>query len=469
MSDLDIGAASVAQLNAWYRDGRTTPVEVASAVIAVADTAGRALNAVAVLNTEEALTVAQQSTQRWSAGRELGPLDGVPVSIKDSFPMMGLKRWHGSALSDGLAPSARDGAPVKRLREAGAVLFAKTTMPDFGLIASGISSQFGIIRNPWNPALTPGGSSSGSAALLALGAGPLSLGTDMGGSVRQPAAFCGLVGLKPTQGRIAYDPPKLIGSPGPMGRSTADIAALLEVVGKPDDSDHLSLPGSWAWDGTVPNNLTGVRVGVLLTLGDDIGVHPEIVAAVENQAEILAGNGAEIIRIDKPPATPAQRAVVGTVLATRGLPELLSAPETLWDRVPAELLDGLVATRELSAVEHVTNERAMEALRATYAAVFNSFDYVLSPVSPVLPFRAEDATPTRGVFSADHLGFTLPYNLTSLPAGTVPVAVSTSGLPIGVQIGGRRFDDAGVLAMLALLEYHRAAALDYPFAAGVSR
>lgn len=469
MNDLDLGAASVEQLNTWYRDGLATPVQAAEAAIAAAERAGRELNAIAVMNTEQALDAAAESAGRWAAGVPLGPLDGIPVSVKDSFPMTGLKRWHGSRLSDALPPSARDGAPVKRLRESGSVLFAKTSMPDFGLIGSGISSQFGIIRNPWNPALSPGGSSSGAGALLALGGGPVSLGTDMAGSVRQPAALCGLVGMKPTQGRIAYDPPKLIGSAGPMARSVADVAALLNVVGQPDDSDHLSLPGRFAWDGAVPARLDGVVVGMLLTLGGGLDVDAEIVAAVEAQAEVLASYGASIVRIEDALAAPDERAVFGTVLATRALPELLSAPESTWELLPELLLDELIGKRELSAVQHVTNERALEALRAKCAAVLNRFDYVLSPVSPVLSFPAEHLQPMGGPYALDHMSFTFPYNLTSLPAGTVPVAMSASGLPIGVQVGGRRFDDAGVLSLLSLLEQERAFVLSYPFSGEETR
>ncbi|SBS73041.1 amidase family protein [uncultured Microbacterium sp.] len=458
-------SATATQLAGWYRDGSVSPVEATQAAIDVAASAGVALNAVAIMNAEQALEDAASSAARWAAGNPLSELDGVPVSVKDSFPMVGLERWHGSKLNDGAPPSVHDGAPVRRLREAGATLFAKTSMPDFGLIGAGVSSQFGIIRNPWNPELNPGGSSSGSGALVALGAGPLSVGTDMGGSVRLPAALCGLVGLKPTQGRIAYDPPKLIGSAGPMARTVADAAALLRVIGKPDLSDHLSLPGAFEWDGAVPASLAGVTVGLLLATDVPGAVDDEVAEVVRAQAALLAAHGATVVPIEEPLTTAADRESFMAVLSTRGLPELLAVPEDKWPLLPPQLLEQLLSRTDITAVQHVANEKKLDGVRAKIAAVLNSFDYVLSPVTPVVSFPAENVTPVRNDYSLDHMVFTSPYNLTSLPAGTVPVAMSSSGMPIGVQVGGRRFDDTGVLGVLALLELGRSFDLAFPYAA----
>lgn len=459
----DLTGASVEQLTTWYSTGEVSPVEVAEASIAIARTRGTELNAIAVMNAEAALDEAAASGKRWATGEQRSPIDGVPVSIKDSFPMTGLKRWHGSRLNDPAPPSRHDGAPVKRLREAGAVLFAKSSMPDFGLVGAGVSSQFGIIRNPWDPRLNPGGSSSGSGALLAMGAGTLSVGTDMGGSVRMPAALCGVVGLKPTQGRIAYDPPKLIGSAGPMARSVADTAALLRVIGRPDPSDHLSLPGRFEWDGVVPSSLAGVEVGVLTQTGGPMPVATEILAAIEAQARVLEAFGARVEWIDRPLVEKADIRTFGSVLIVRGLPELLAVPEDQWHLLPPDLLQRMSDHRSMSAVEHVANEKAVEAFRQRIAAVHDAYDYVLSPVFPTLSFPAEKTAPPDGT-DIDSIGFTAVYNLSGLPAGTVPAAMSASGLPIGVQIGGRRFDDAGVLAVLGLLERERESVIEYPFA-----
>ncbi len=463
---MNILTASAADLTAGYADGSISPIDVADVVIAAAEKAGELYNAVAVMNADQAREVAAESAARWNAGSQLGALDGVPVSVKDSFPMTGLKRWHGSALHDGAAPSAHDGAPVRRLREAGAVLFAKTSMPDFGLLGAGISSQFGIIRNPWDPELNPGGSSSGAGALLAAGAGPLSIGTDMGGSVRLPAALCGAVGLKPTQGRIAYDPPKIIGNAGPMARTVADAAALLEVIGAPDQLDHLSLPGRFAWTEQVPTDLSGVRVGLLTETGPgQPAVDPEVVAAVEAQAAVLERFGATVERV---PAllTAEDEATIGGVLTARGMPELRSAPQELWNLLPGSLYESFQAKLGMSAIDYLLSEKAMEAVRVRISAVYNSFDYMLSPVMPTVSFPADSTGPLVDEKLVSHMTFLMGYNLSSLPAGTVPVAMSSTGMPIGVQVGARRFEDGKVLALLALLEQERGFALDYPVVAG---
>lgn len=463
-----LAAVTATDLVAGYRDGSISPVDATQSAIDIAASAGVELNAVAVMNAEQALEAAAESAARWAAGTPLSGLDGVPVSVKDSFPMVGLPRWHGSKLNDAAPASVHDGAPVRRLREAGATLFAKTSMPDFGLIGAGVSSQFGIIRNPWDPALNPGGSSSGSGALVALGAGPLSIGTDMGGSVRLPAALCGLAGLKPTQGRIAYDPPKLIGSAGPMARTVADAAALLRVIGKPDPADHLSLPGGFDGDGGAVESLEGVTVGLLLATDVPGGVDEEVAAAVHAQAAVLAARGATIVPIDEALTTAEDRESFMTVLSTRGLPELLAVPEEMWPLLPPQLLEQLLSRTEITAVQHVINEKRLDGVRAKIAAVLNTYDYVLSPVTPVVSFPAENVTPVRNDYSLDHMVFTSPYNLTSLPAGTVPVAMSASGMPIGVQVGGRRFDDAGVLGILALLERERGFDLAFPMPAATT-
>lgn len=468
MTPHELTTLTAADLHAGYAAGDFTPTEATSAALEAAAFGGAHLNAVASLHADEALAFADASTARWRQGAPLSDLDGVPVSIKDSFPMVGHQRWHGSALADGLPPSTHNGAPVRRLHEAGAVPFVKTSMPDFGLIGSGISSQFGIIRNPWDPACNPAGSSSGAAALLAIGAGPLAMGTDTGGSVRVPAAMCGVVGLKPTQGRVAYDPPKIIGVAGPMARTVADTATLLRAVGRPDPSDHLSLPGVFDGDGSPIDDLSGLTVGVFTAIPGPVPVDPEILAAVDRQAEILAAAGATVTRVDSPMATEVEWAAMTAVLMTRGLPELLRMPPEAWDVIPPGLRAGMLAFRDLSAVEHVRNEKALEAARAVIAGRLQAFDYTLAPATAIVSYAAELEAPVVDGHAVNHMAFSSPFNLTHLPAGSVPVAMSTSGMPISVQVGGQRFDDAGVLAVMALLERERGFAPAYPYALGAT-
>ncbi|WP_430867261.1 amidase [Demequina aurantiaca] len=464
MNPLDLTRLTADQLRTGYASGDFTPVDATHAALAAAELGQSAYNAVASIKQDEALEFAAASAARWAANAPLSDLDGVPVSVKDSFPLVGHKRWHGSSLADNLPPSVHNGAPVRRLLEAGAVPFVKTTMPDFGLLGSGISSQFGIIRNPWDPACNPAGSSSGAGALLAIGAGPLAIGTDTGGSVRMPAAMCGVVGLKPTQGLVAYDPPKLIGVAGPMARTVADTAALLRVVGQPDLSDHLCLPGGFSGDGAPVTSLAGVSVGVFTTMPGPVPVDPEILAVVDRQAAILESLGATVTRVAEPISDVDDWAIMSEVLMTRGLPELLRVPEDQWENIPAGLRESLLENRDTTAMEHITNEKKLEASRAGIAGRLQAFDYVLSPASPVVSYAAELEQPVVDGHAVNHMAFTAAFNLTHLPAGTVPVAMSASGMPISVQVSGHRFNDAGVLSVMAALESTRGFDLQYPFA-----
>ncbi|MDR2348884.1 MAG: hypothetical protein LBD90_09805 [Bifidobacteriaceae bacterium] len=452
-----IVGATTSQLRTWYRQGRTTPTQALEAVVERLEDVDSRCHAVAALDLDAARAAAGRSTARWKAGAPISPLDGIAVSVKDSFPVKGLKRWHGSKLNQGQPPSRHDGAPVVRLRQAGAVVFAKTTMPDLGLIAAGLSSQFGIVRNPWDLDLNPGGSSSGAAVLVACGLGPVSLGTDMGGSVRIPAALCGLVGLKPTQGLIAYDPPKLVGSPGPLARRVSDAVDLLEVVGAGDPSDHLSLPGRFRSNRRLAQDLRGTRVGVVTAGGAGIDVDDRIAGAVEDQARALERRGAKLVA-SPPVMSQAEAAAVHRVLLMRGLPELLASPPELWRHLPQALMDGFNSVRDASAVEYLAAEREMESVRVKVSAAIRATDLLLSPVLPAVCFPAEDLAPTGG----SHLTFTLPFNITSMPAATIPGAVTAAGLPVGVQIGADRFADDKILSVLALLERERSLELDYP-------
>ena len=447
--------ADAARLAELYRTGAADPVIVLDVVRARAKYVDTLTNAVAVFDDGFARRAAEDSAERWRHGAPLGPLDGVPVSIKDSFPMRGLKRWHGSAIHDDLPPSTIDGAPVRRLREAGAVLFAKTSMPDFGMLGAGVSSQFGVVRNPWDLSGNPGGSSSGSGVLVASGAGPLSLGTDVAGSVRIPAALCGLVGVKPTQGRIAYDPPKLLGSAGPLARTVADARALLDVVGHPDASDHLSLPRGSSESTGKHYRIAGLEVAVAPLSGHAGVVDAEVAEAVEAQVEVLARAGAQITRLDAPIVSAEDTRLYWDVLLVRSLPELLDAPEESWGVLPPVLLDRMLEHRDVPAVEQVRRERRMEQLRARIAGVVDRFDHVLTPVLPVIGWPAEEVAPDISSGHAMHLIFTWPYNLTGAPAATVPVARSRSGMPIGVQLTGRHHRDSQLLSVLEHLESSR--------------
>lgn len=454
--------ASVAELTQAYREGRLDPREVVEVMLAAARVAGERYRAISTLNAEDARAAARASAHRYREGRALGPLDGVPVSVKDSINVAGLKRWHGSRAYDDRPPASIDGAPVRRLREAGAVVFAKTAMPDFGQMAAGLSSQFGTILNPWNTALSPGGSSSGAAVLLACGIGPLAVGTDMGGSVRLPGSHCGVVGLKPTQGRVAYDPPKLIGVAGPMARSVVDAQALLTVIGAYDPADSLSLPGRFEAAPPLASP-RGLRIGVWREVGYGPPVQAEVAAVLEGQAARLRAAGARVSDIAQAPFTAQDMRDMALYYDTKAAFELESLAPPRREEVLGFFREMLEGARHHDAMSYLRAEAAALAAAARLRQLVDAYDFVLSPVMPVVGFAA-DAVGPPGCGRFDHLGFTAWFNLSTQPAICVPVACSASGqMPIGVQLAGPRFADAGVQALAAWLERQREHVLAYPF------
>jgi Asp-tRNA(Asn)/Glu-tRNA(Gln) amidotransferase A subunit family amidase len=226
---------------------------------------------------------AAASTERWRRGEPLGPLDGVPVTVKEMIATAGLPVPMGTAATE-LVPATADAPAPARLREAGAIIFAKTTAPDLGMLTSGLSSFHGTTRNPWNTRCNPGGSSSGAAAAGAAGYGPLHLGTDIGGSVRLPAALCGLVGLKPSLGRVPIHPYYVGRCAGPMTCSVADAALMMQVLSQPDRRDAMGLPPAaidWSAPAADPR---GLRLGLMLEAGCGLPLDPEIAQSVTEAA-----------------------------------------------------------------------------------------------------------------------------------------------------------------------------------------
>ncbi len=459
-------ALSAAELVDSYRAGDLTPVEVTDATIAAAGELGERLNAISHLNSEGAQRAAQASAKRWRTGRPLGALDGVPVTLKDSFHMSGLPRWHGSACHQ-TTVSQHDAAPVRRLHDAGAVAVAKTTMPDFAMLMSGLSSRHGVIRNPWDPATSPGGSSSGAAACLAAGVAPLALGTDMVGSVRVPAALCGAVALCPTRGRIAYDPPATYRSAGPMARTVADVAALLETVGREDRADHFSLPGRFDADaGAAGEHLRGIRVGLITELGYGSAPTAETIDAVERQAAILSALGAQVEPVQQLPVQTEDYEAIVTLMTHRGLLELHSvAPERRGLLQPqiAAMLEPIYA---LTALRHGQIMSRLDQAAPRVSAALAEYDYILSPTIPVPSFPATEVSCDPALGAMSMMAFVCWFNQIGAPAGSVPVLEREHGTPpLSVQVAGRRFDDAGVLRVMAVLEAQRGFAVNYPISA----
>ena len=282
---------SAAELSRLYATGAASPVEVTQAVIAHIARWEPQLCALYAYDPDSALAQARESEARWRAGQALSPIDGVPLTIKENIATKGVPLPAGTAATV-LVPAAEDAPPAARLREAGCVLLGKTTMPDYGMLTSGLSSFHHLSRNPWNLALNPGGSSAGAAAAAAAGYGPLHVGTDIGGSIRLPAGLCGLFGLKPSLGRIPIKPPYAGRVAGPMTRTVTDAALMMRPLTQPDWRDTTSLPAhSIDWD-DLHIELRGLRIGLQLEAGWGLPADADTLAAVQAAARAFEAAGA---------------------------------------------------------------------------------------------------------------------------------------------------------------------------------
>lgn len=446
----DIADLTAREMLDAFRARRLSPVEAVRAVLGRMERCEPKLQALYLPRPEAALAAAARSERRWGAGEAL-PLDGVPVTIKDNIATQGDPMPLGTAARE-LAAAPVDAPPSARLREAGAITVAKTTMPDYGMLSSGVSSFHPLTRNPWDLTKTPGGSSSGSGAAAAAGYGPIHIGTDIGGSVRLPATWCGVFGLKPSFGRVPVDPPYWGRCAGPLTRTVADAALAMRQLARPDIRDTMSLPPADLALDRLEAEPKGLRLGLLSESGTGLPVGPEIAAAIADAARRLEGAGA-IVEPVRPFLTRPmldgldrfwrQRAWLDIAsLAPEGrgriLPYIVAWAEPAQHFTGAEVFDGL---SQIGAIRDA-------ALLAT-----RPYDFVLSPVAPCPAFPAELPSPVNDPARPfEHIGFTMPFNFSEQPAASVPVAMTRSGLPIGLHIVGRRFDDAGVLALSALVE-----------------
>jgi len=456
---------SATDLVAAYRARALSPVEVTQAVLDHIDRWEPQLQATWLLRPEQALEQARASQARWDRGEPLGPLDGVPLTIKENIATRGDPMPAGTAAVD-LQPAAADAPPAARVKEAGAVLVCKTTMPDYGMLSSGLSSFHRLARNPWDLARTPGGSSAGAGAATAAGYGPLHLGTDIGGSLRLPASWCGVFTLKPSLGRIPIDPPYMGRAAGPMTRTVADAALAMQVLSRPDARDSMSLPAqeiAWASvAGTAPGHLRGLRLGLLMDAGCGLAVEPEVRAAVEQAARWLEQAGA-IVEPMQPFMSQAMLDGMDHFWRMRSLVDMRALRPEQRARVLPYIRQWADSAAEFSG-EHVF--RAFSQFHATRVATVAAcarFDYVLSPVSPNMPVAAELPSPTNDPLRPlEHIGFTVPFNMSEQPAASIHCGWSPAGLPIGLQIAGRRFDDLGVLKVARAFEQIRPAQRPWP-------
>ncbi len=468
----DLYAASAAQLQRAYRQRQVSPVEVAQATIAHVQRWEPHLRATWNFDPEQALTMARASEARWQQGQPLSALDGVPVTLKENIATRGQPVPLGSAATV-LIPAAEDAPPAARLREAGAVFLAKTTMPDFGMLTSGLSSFHALTRNPWNLALNPGGSSAGAGAAAAAGYGPLHLGTDIGGSIRLPASLCGVVGFKPSNGRVPIKPPYVGRVAGPMTRSVSDAALMMATLSQADWRDSTALPFqaldwtalSWTALSDDPQaTLRGLKIGLLLDAGWGLPLQAEVQSAVLAAAKLLQDAGAEVQPLT-PFSTRAMADGINDFWRLRSWIDITALPAERQVLVLPFIRAWVADAAGYSATRLFQGYSQIAALRDAAVAACQPFDFVISPVSPVAHFPAEFAMPSNDPLRAmEHIAYTLPFNMSeqpaiSVPCGVNPIASPTqprqTGLQIGLQIAGRRHDDLGVLRVARAFELLR--------------
>ncbi|OEJ39190.1 amidase [Streptomyces agglomeratus] len=444
----DLSALTARQLLAGYEKGEFSPVDATRAALARIEAVQPLVNAFVRVDGAEALAQAEASAARWRSKEPLGLVDGVPVSVKDLLLMRGGPTLRGSRTTRARGGWDEDAPSVARLREHGAVFLGKTTTPEFGWKGVTDSPLSGVTGNPYDPSRTAGGSSGGSAAAVALGAGPLSLGTDGGGSVRIPASFCGIFGLKPTYGRVPLYPSSPFGTlahVGPMTRDAADAALLMDVVSGPDWRDWSQLAPGGSMTAALDGGVKGLRVAYSASFGGQVAVRPDVAAAVRAAVGKLAELGAYVEEADPDFADPVESF---HTLWFSGAARLVQH----FGKEQRDLLDpGLreIAARgaRYSALDYLAAVDVRMDLGRRMGRFHSTYDVLVTPTLPVTAFEAGAEVP-KGSGHRRWTGwtpFTYPFNLTQQPAASVPCGTGSDGLPVGVQVVAARHRDDLVL------------------------
>jgi aspartyl-tRNA(Asn)/glutamyl-tRNA(Gln) amidotransferase subunit A len=447
------------------RAKQLSPVEVVDAVLERMDRLESVLHAFCTPTPDLARDEARRIEGQIMAGQDVGPFAGIPLGVKDLILTKGVRTVAGSSAYRDFVPD-EDDVVVERLKKAGAVVLGKTNVPEFGYSGAGHNPVFDTTRNPWNPDLTPGGSSSGSGAAVAAGIGPVALGSDGGGSIRVPSSFCGLFGIKASMGRVPLYPGcrderfpgfsswESIEHIGPMSRTVADAALMLSVIAGPDDRDRHSLPApDFEWTDLLAGDLKGTRIAYSADWG---------YAPVDSRVREIVGSAVTVFERD-----------LGCIVE-EAHPDLGNQLDAFWALVAVEtdlkgmraMADELGERMSLHLVDFLrtewTAEELTDAIVARKAACnkmwrfMRAYDLVVTPTLAVPAFpigiQGPDDIDGQAVEPFDWFPFTFPMNLTGQPAANVPAGWTDDGLPVGMQIAGRRLDDPLVLRACAAFE-----------------
>jgi aspartyl-tRNA(Asn)/glutamyl-tRNA(Gln) amidotransferase subunit A len=440
----NLAMMSATELVAQYRKKALSPVDVTRAVLDRIQKFNETLNAFCFIDEEFALASAKASEDRWQKSRPIGLVDGVPTTIKDTYLVKGWPTRRGSLTSPPDGPWEEDAAATARLREHGAVFLGKTTTPEFAWKAVTDSPLTGITRNPWNVQRTPGGSSGGACVAAATGMGALHLGGDGAGSIRIPAAFCGVYGFKANYGRVPVYPqlaPGTLTHLGPITRTVTDAALMLEVIAEPDTRDWLALPYQHKdYRIDLEKGIRNLRIGFSKDFGY-VEVDPEIADLVETAAKVFENLGAVVEETDPGFDNPRHAFDVYYYSLFSFMLETMSDEER-------DLLDpGLVEIADEGNKFNVHDLMNAEMTRASIAHQMDRFhqtyDLLISPQVPLAAFEVGVECPKNSGMTRwlDWTPFTYPFNFTGQPAASVPCGFNKEGLPIAIQIVGPRFSE----------------------------
>lgn len=447
MSD-EISALPAVELRKAFAQRTLSPVDAVKAALARIDALNEEFGAFCLVEPEQAVAKARVSEARWMRNEPLSVIDGVPTTIKDLCLTRGWPTLRGSATVDAAGPWMEDSPCTARLKEAGAVLIGKTTTPERGWKGVTDNPLGHVARNPWNKSKTAGGSSGGAAVAAALGMGALHIGTDGGGSIRIPASFSGIFGLKPTFARVPAYPASAFGDvshTGPMTRSVTDAALMLDFIAKPDPRDWQSLPEEQeSFANGIDGGIAACRIGWSADLGF-VKVDPEVASITQAAARRFSELGATVddakLRIPDPIDIFHKLWFSGAAAVAQTVP--------VYQRSTMDpgLLDIANQGRAISHMDYMAATLARADVARKLSTWFDKFDLLLTPAMPIAAFEAGRETPEGSGMHrwTEWTGFTYPFNLSQQPAASIPCGLTKAGLPVGLQIVGRRHADRLVL------------------------
>jgi aspartyl-tRNA(Asn)/glutamyl-tRNA(Gln) amidotransferase subunit A len=448
----DLTQATATELSNLYQSGAASPVTVAEQVLAKIERLNPVLNAFCFTDPDTTLKQARASEYRWQTGQPLSPLDGVPVAVKDSILTQGWPTLHGSLAIDPNQPWLEDAPAVARLREAGAVFAGKTTVPEFNHCNSSNSNSkiHGVVRNPWNIRYTPGGSSGGSAVAVAAGIVPLAIASDAGGSIAVPSAFCGIVGLKPSFGRVPQYPSGIFpfSTVGPMARSTADLALILNTIALPDHRDWASLPyHNIDYTKNSLPTVNGLRVAYCQTI-DNQHTDSESLTAVEQVVSWLGAQGAVVDVVDIDIKNSFE------ILAQLQTPAILQQ----WQNVSVNKRH--MTSREFQQTSKLSHSKVdlyhwLEKCRDSVTKMrkfMQRYNVIISPVTTVTPDQIVVDAITSENKKITISPWSVLFSITKQPTLTVPIGLNSNSVPLAVMIAGAMHDDVSVLQVAQAIQ-----------------